>query len=195
MSARRKIILIFLLSFLYAFIRYVYFGPYHFPGDFFFILNKSFALSSAILLFLIIRSGKNCERKQWGKTVFVFVSLHVLLSVILFFKGYFDHSFRENPYLFWLNVLVGATAYFFLYRIFTGIKKMRIVPASIAYWKQLGWVVIFILIHTILWGAKSWLHPEKWYGSLVPITLVAFGTLSVALILLRNRRRKNVSRQ
>lgn len=39
--------------------------------------------------------------------------------------------------------------------------------------------------HVLVMGAEGWLQPEKWPGSLLPISLLSFGAISLTFLLRR----------
>ncbi len=177
-------VVLFFTTFIYAYIRYILYGPYSFPQDFFHILNKSLSFTSAILLFLIVLNSKNLNRKVWGKTLFWFVNLHIILSLILFFQGYYDKKFSQNALKSIGSVFWGLLAYFYLIKLFFSIKKGEIQPGGSLYFKKIGLLLMLLLLHVIFWGLNAWFQPRNWYGQLFPITLISAIIILTGLIYL-----------
>ncbi len=180
---RNFVIAIVIISWLYAFIRYNILKGIAFAHLPLYVTNKSMAISAIIILSTAaITFGEEGEKsRNYLNTIgFLLVILHVIMSVVVLNKSYFDTMFYKGRLtaLSELALLVGILAFISFFILFLN----RI--ASDKFRTTLGLIfnnnfisilgLIFLLFHTFFIGFKSWLNPEKWPGYLPPITLIGF---------------------
>ncbi len=175
------------LSLIYAIVRYVVYGPYTLAHDLLFIINKTFALSVVIGLLLLTLEKDNNVRKKLGKLSFYLTVGHAVLSLLLF-KSYFLLHLIRHPFLTFLSIFSGFLGLFWMYRLFMGIKKKKIRPLSYLYENHFMYIVIFSVLHVIFWGIYGWLSPGKWYGGLIPLTVLSAIILTFTFLGLKRKR-------
>ncbi len=170
---------IFLGFFLYAWLRYVSFGPYA-AADFLFILNKAFAFSVIGIMFTAYLpvAYRKLRRDILGYAAFYFTLAHFILSLILLPGKYYRHFHKPDGRIcfdFKMAVTTGIVAFFVLlviYYYFKQKKKSGVNP------KIFGCITciyyLALLGHVYFLGYENWAHPEKWHGGMPPITLISF---------------------
>ena len=170
---------IFLGFFLYAWLRYISFGPYT-NNDFLFVLNKSFAFSVIGIMFTAYLpvAYRKLRRDILGYAAFYFTLIHFILSLILLPGKYYHHYHKPDGRLcfdFKMAVIMGIVSFFVLlvmYCFFKLKKKSGINP------KIFGCLTctyyLTLLGHIYFLGYENWVHPEKWHGGMPPITLISF---------------------
>lgn len=182
-----------LISFIYAIIRYHVLGDVPWNDFPFFIFNKGIALVAFILLILNFSIGplKNIginvsegwlnSRKILGMVGFLFVLIHVFISMLLFKPEMFGKFFEENGRLTLyagLSMLGGVLAFVLLWvynlAFKTDLKEDQKFIHFITSRKYLLISFLFTMLHIFFMGYKGWLNPSGWNGGLPPISLVAF---------------------
>jgi len=178
-----KIFVIFLLTSIYTFVRYVIFGgvdAIHIPV---YLLNKSFSMAATIFIFLtILNYYKTNEEniKTFGKASLHFSFIHIMLSVSILSKAYYPKFFMSYKMnlIGVLVVLTGVlTAY--LLKVSSDNTKKLIAPKSFFLL-----INLFLGAHLFIMGFKGWLTIGKWHGSLPPISLVSFLFIIISLHIL-----------
>lgn len=194
--AAYPIFIIFSLSTGYAILRYNIFGGVLWSRLPLFVLNKAFALSGFILLIVSystlfstkIKTFNQEVLKHLGISGFLFILLHAGLSMLLFRPAVYSKFFDENG---WLTAFAGVSmlagilslillwiynmSFSLLYKEkFSLPLKQNIFNASII----LGGFHLFFM------GYSGWLEPEKWFGKLPPISLIAFCIFIIGMIFL-----------
>jgi len=176
-----KIIIIFILSFAYSFLRYNIFGNVPFYEIPTVIINKSISFSSIFILLLSSFSlikNKNEEYNFYINIFKITVYIHIFLSLAIFSQPYFPKIFIENKLNFLGNMLV-----------LSGVLSIGIISS-----KQFKFSIIylffFFLFHVYVLGYQVWLTPDKWNGLMPPITLISFVLIMTnLLIILKNKSR------
>ncbi len=160
-------------SLLYALLRYIVFGPVetiHIP---LYILNKSISLAAVLYLaytaYLHFKGDVEGKMK-WGPIAYSFTGLHIVLSLILISPAYYGKFYLASGKMSgkgeWI-LLLGALAAFawMKLRAHTTTPKMRYSLAIIT--------ALLTTLHLVVMGSSGWLTPEKWHGSMPPVSLVA----------------------
>ncbi len=173
------VILVFLLSFLYAWLRYVVFGPYT-SDDLLFILNKASAFTVVLNTFLAyspIRLSQ-LKRKIIGISSFYIALVHVILSLVLLPTGYYKNFHYDTGKLtttFGLAVFFGILALLALIAIFLYFKTRPRKEVNYRIFYQLTVAFyLFLALHILLIGYQNWFNVQGWYGGFPPITLISF---------------------
>jgi len=167
----------YLFTTIYTVVRYHIYGPVLWKDIFVFTFNKIIIFSAVFfLLFLNIFKLNNHSKNILTKTILVSIVLHIIFSAIIL-KPYYLKSFFEPGLGMSLtgniSLLFGSLAAVFF------ILKSQIDINPVLRKKVF---IIFAMIHLLVMGIKSWLNPDTWYGSLVPITLIGFIILALAII-------------
>ncbi|MCF6242943.1 MAG: hypothetical protein L3J74_16570 [Bacteroidales bacterium] len=178
--------IIFVLSFGYAILRYNIFGGVLWSRLPMYVVNKALSLSGFILL--MINYGtyfKNNTKPVRQKTIkhigisgFLFILLHAVLSLLLFRPAVYPKFFDENSWLTGftgISMLSGVVAIVLLWvynMSFTLLYKEKFTQRL----KQnlFNAAILITGFHLFFMGYKGWLTPEKWFGKLPPISLIAF---------------------
>lgn len=179
------ILLIFLFSTGYAVLRYNIAGGVLWSRLPMYVLNKSISLSGFILL-IISYSYADRKNALFGKELlkhigisgFLLILLHAVLSLLLFRPSVYPKFFDKNEWLTTpagISMLAGviAVVLMWVYNMsFTILYKEKIT----AQLKQniINSAMLLSGFHLFFMGYKGWLTPEKWFGKLPPISLIAF---------------------
>lgn len=198
--------LIVLLCLVYAITRYNIFGQVAWSHVPLFILNKSLSMASTVI-FLLATFSKYAKEggrlkhqtiiyKGFVSIAYLFVFLHVLISVILIGPIYYPKFFSSDGFYSFsseLALLSGVMGfYFFTILVLSkspNIKKIIFVTTHPWVYKTsfICVVVMLFMIHCLLIGASSWASPNTWPGFIPPISLLSFIVLAVTLFrLIRN---------
>lgn len=189
-STPYAIIIVLLLTSAYSIIRYNVFGNIPWNQLPLFILNKVLSFSGLILLTLNPLNKlfpKLINSKQtFLNTGFVFIFIHILLSLILMSPVNFSKLFSESG-LFTtfggISLASGAIAFTFLliciffrdYKYFEIIFNTRGITAI---------STLLPLLHMFFLGYSGWITPQKWQGGMPPITLLSFAFYSIGYLIL-----------
>lgn len=187
-STPYAIIIVVLLTSAYAIIRYNVFGNIPWNQLPLFILNKALSFSGLILLTLNPLNKlfpKLINSKQtFRNTGFVFIFIHILLSLILMSPINFSNLYSESG-LFTafggISLTSGIIAFTILliYIFFRDNKYFEIV------FHTRGIMLLFMLlplIHLFFLGYDGWTTPQKWQGGMPPITLLSFFVYSISYV-------------
>ncbi len=166
-------ICIIAFALVYALLRYIIFGPVetiHIP---LYILNKSMSLSAVLYLaytaYLHFKGDMEGKMK-WGPIAYSFTGFHIILSLILISPAYYGKFFLASGKLSgkgeWI-LLLGALAAFawMKMRAHTSTPKLRYSLAILT--------ALLTTLHLVVMGFSGWLTPEKWHGSMPPVSLIA----------------------
>ena len=180
--------LIFVLSFVYAIVRYHVFHevPWaHFP---LFIANKAISLSGLVFLGMALVQQDKLDRKAFGQWGAALIGAHILISFLIMNEHYFAKFFIANgEYTFQaeLSMLAGVIGAIFMCALLLSPPSSTSGHLSL----RLGWgraILICAAVHLAFMGYTSWLAPEDWPGYMPPITLIS---LIVAVYFFVRRRK------
>jgi hypothetical protein len=179
------ILFVFLFSTVYAVLRYNIAGGVLWSRFPMFVLNKSISLTGFILL-IISYSYSDRKNTIFGKELlkhvgisgFLLILLHAVLSLLLFRPSVYPKFFDQNEWLTTaagISVLTGviAAVLMWIYNMsFTILYKEKITTQL----KQniINSAMLLSGFHLFFMGYKGWFTPEKWFGKLPPISLIAF---------------------
>lgn len=173
------IIAILSASFVYAIIRYSFFGPIgmeHWPS---YITNKAISVFAVGLLALSAwnyAQGRKESSRQQGRLVWHAALIHSGLSLALLQADYYPAFFSTKGMnaMGELVILFGVIGTYALWQIshHSGINHHR--------FKQLA--CAFALLH-LLPMSTSWFTIEGWYGFMPPLSLISAIFASTALLL------------
>lgn len=185
-------IAVFLLCFVYAFVRYNVVRSVSFEQVPLYISNKAIALTSTILIGMSFLLGPLARffpatyvkhlslRKSIGVIGFGVASIHAIASLILFDKAYYSRFFLENGKLNWVGestMLFGILA--FLIFAIVSISSLPDIEERLQkdQWKviqRLGYAAyVFVLLHVGLMGYRGWFQADSWQYGMASITLIA----------------------
>ena len=194
-------VIIFLIVFAYAVLRYNVFKGVPIAQVPLYIMNKVFALVSVVLIGLSFAIGPVCRfskkfvsklylRKYFGLLGFGVASLHGLISLLLFNSAYYPKFFAEGGKLTMegeLSMLFGVLALFIF-----AIVSVTSVPSvekglHEKQWKfiqRIGYVAyVLVLLHVTVMGFVGWLKPSDWPGGLYPISMITFVIIAIVLLI------------
>lgn len=186
------------LTFAYAYVRYVHFGPIdpaHVP---LYITNKAVSWSATLLIGIAMLLGplarlfpRPCARWLWHRKTIGLLGAsltmaHLLLSLPIFNMFYYTSFFDLNGTLKYrteLSLLAGTLAWgMLLFPVGLSIPSVQS-NLSGRYWLRLQswnlWVLVLTFGHVAWLGWLGWFKPAEWYGGLPPITLLACGFIAV----------------
>ncbi|RLA09184.1 MAG: hypothetical protein DRQ60_08500 [Gammaproteobacteria bacterium] len=190
-----------LMTGLYAYTRYVYFGPIAESKIPLYISNKAISWSSVLLLCSSFAVGPlakltdRCQkwvayRQVFGLTGLWLATLHILVSMPIFNMFYYTGFFNLDGTLkvtTELSMLAGAVAWMVL--LFPAVVSLPAVAASMPAvgWRRvqrLGLVALLIIFSHVAWlGWSGWFLPADWFGGLPPITLISCGVIALLMLL------------
>lgn len=168
-----QFLLVLIFTTLYAVVRYCGFGGVsliHVPV---YVMNKSISMAASVALLMAAMSVARSLREAaifWGKACANLAFVHVLLSLSILSKGYFDKFFDNGKMSLAgeATVFFGAMAAYCIWRLNTRVMK----PAE---WRTTTAAVYTLVAgHLFAMGWDGWLQVQKWNGGLPPITLLSF---------------------
>jgi len=172
-------IAIFLLFFLYTWLRLVGYGTYT-RADFWFILNKSLAFSIIGIMFvayLPVAYGK-LKRNILGYFAFYFTLLHFILSIFLLPGKYYTYYHLPDGRLcfdFKMSVILGIVSFFALLAVYFYFKQKRKSGVNPKIFGCLTCIYyVGLLGHVYFLGYEHWAEPGSWPGGIPPATLISF---------------------
>ncbi len=175
------VIAVFFLAFAYAVIRYVVIGPYDINAIPLFIMNKAFAFSFVILLFIVnLHQIQSLDRALLGLMIYSMAILHLLLSAVLLPTTFFKTIFNSEGEILFSGasmVLFGIITFIFTVLIskvfFRAVKDMDY-GGSFKFEKLFFVFLTFLGLHLSVFHATRWFDVDSWYGHLPPISLLSF---------------------
>ncbi|MCX7833243.1 MAG: hypothetical protein N2490_03440 [Ignavibacteria bacterium] len=178
------IILIFIGIYVYAVLRYIIFGVTSWDQIPLFITNKALSFSGLLYFALspIVKYfTKRKDVKIYYLTGFIFICLHVIISLILLNKINYGKFYNESGTFkldSGISMLAGTVAFIFL--LYTNVVKK---DSSIITNKLLYSILsILPLVHLFFMGYKGWFSYDSWPGGMPPITLLSFILYTLGLI-------------
>ena len=179
--------LVFCLT--YAALRYIVFGnvsPAHMP---LFVGNKAVSWMALTLVGLAPLLRSKSSRAAVGTLGFQMAAVHGIASLALLSPAYFERLYDATGRLRWqgeISIVLGALALVLLSVLFFATTSGNSAPdASQPRNRYRGYgrlALILGLLHVAVWGYETWWTPEKWYGGLPPITLLATLTALACLV-------------
>ena len=180
------------LSLAYAITRYQIFGSVPWKDLPFYILNKAISMSAFILLVLSL-SLSTMQKMRWSiargligsrailtKSSFLLLLIHLLMSFLLFSSSNYEKFFVDDGSLTLyagLSMLGGVVAFVILWS-YQSDGESKNFDASVTF------LLLFLLaMHLYFMGYEGWIDYANWYGSMPPISLVAFVLLLFAFII------------
>jgi len=186
---------------LYAYTRYVYFGPIAESKIPLYISNKAISWSSVVLLSASFAVGplaalsSRCSswlnyRKALGLTGLWLATLHILVSLpifnIFYYTGFFnlDGTLKVTSEL---SMLAGAIAWMLL--LLPALASLPNIAASMSAvaWRRvqrLGLLALLITFIHVAWlGWNGWFLPADWFGGMLPITLLSCSVIALLFLL------------
>ena len=190
-----------LVTGLYAYTRYVYFGPIAESKIPLYISNKAISWSSVVILSgsymlgpLAILTGRFkgwlSYRKPLGMIGLWLATLHILASLPIFNMFYYTGFFNVDGTLkvtTELSMLAGAVAWMVL--LLPAAASVPSIAESISklHWRiiqRLGLIALLITFCHVAWlGWHGWFLPAEWFGGMPPITLLSCGAILLLLLL------------
>ena len=176
-----KILLIFIISFLYAIIRYNVFGNVEWDEIPLFITNKAISITIIfLLLFSIQKNSSSSTKKKIWKIIFILSSIHVFISFRLLGPEYYPKFYTTNELNLYgyLTLLFGIVAFLGIIILNSdGLlpteKDKLIIPEQIK--NAISKIIPYtIAVHLFVMGFRGWITPLDWHGYLVPISLIGF---------------------
>lgn len=189
----RVIIGTFLISYVYAILRYNVFGSIPWKDIPFFIFNKAISLTALAVLILgfslkpldniglKISSTFLKTRGAFGMLGFLLTLIHVLISFMILNSSYFKKFFLEDgtlSLLASLSMIGGVLSFVVLWCYNLSLQdKYKTNKVFIQIFSSQNFVLLtifFVGIHLFFMGYSGWLTPLKWQGGLPPISLISF---------------------
>lgn len=192
LSMRIFTILLFLLFYTYAVLRY-HFGKEVSWNDWLFIFNKAIAWMGFTLIALsIIKQSQlkrfNLSRKSLGMTGFVFAFCHAIFVLILFNSIHYPKFYTgiEINFLGWISLCIGIIS--LLIFTFPFIAALKNYPNKSKVFRLGKYGVLVNLFHPLVIGFAGWFSPSEWPYYLPPITMLAVltGIFVLCLRLIKN---------
>jgi len=188
----------FLISLVYAILRYNIFKEVPWTDLPIYILNKAVALTIIILIFynLVSKNNKSEDSKYLWIAVFFLTILHVLLSSVILIPEYFGKFYNGNKLNLTGSISLLAGIFAFLGFIIKGVilyqgSNKTNVKNNSPWLIQLKYLNhLFIGVHLFVMGFLGWFTPSHWPGWLPPISLLAFLLLILSTLMYRSNARK-----
>lgn len=186
--ARRTLVIVLFVCSVYAILRYHVFKGVewtHFP---LFIMNKIFAFSGFVLLLLSFalepvyrRLGPLWfeSRKYIGRSGFVLIIIHILMSFLLFRPAVYDKFFGAEGNLNaigeWsmLAGVMGIAAYILIQNSYSKMEESSGFQAFIRSPFFGLTALLFSAFHVGILGFEGWMTPGDWPGGMPSISLVS----------------------
>ena len=190
-----------LITGLYAYARYVYFGPVVESKIPLYISNKAISWSSVVVLSSSFAIGPLVTfssrfepwlryRRPLGLIGLWLATLHILVSIPIFNLFYYTGFFNLDGTLKMtteLSMLAGALAWMVL--LIPAVASVPSVAESLAgrSWRQLqhlGLLALVITFGHVAWLVwHGWFVSADWFGGMPPITLLSCGIIAVLMLL------------
>ncbi len=163
----------------YATLRYNVFGTVSWTDLPLFVLNKSIAWTSIILLALSYLWRDKSDARTAGCLGVALASTHILISLVLLSCDYFPRLVNGGklPFTGQLSLLAGVGAIVSL--SLPALGSLQAVRESLGEvrwrrWQRIGYAALALsALHTLAYGLDGWLRPHMWPGGLPPITLLS----------------------
>ncbi len=160
------------VAFLYALIRYHFFGTTTVQNIPLYLGNKVMAINGVVFFIVYLFRKKNY---YIGGLSYVFILGHLTLSLLLlnphYFPNFFD-AYSGFTGLINLSLLFGVLSFLGLW-IYHQIKKGNTLFAVFTTTVLLNSILTGAALHLFFMGIQGWVEPSNWKGGLPPITLIA----------------------
>jgi hypothetical protein len=163
-------VVVFAATLLYAGVRYLFFGPVPLEQLPSYVVNKAFAFSAAIALFIgaVHRlKGRDSLLQQWARASFGFAFAHTLLSFALWSREYYPRFFgaaKMNLTGEFILLFGAMAAWLYTIPIWSKVKNFRQITILAA---------LFLALHAGAMGFANWVKPNEWPGDMPPISLLS----------------------
>ncbi len=207
-------LLILSFTFVYVLIRFVVIKGVHWSHIPLYITNKAFAWSASTLIvinFIIIPlsdwnnsiiSKLKSKRPEIANSALIFSFLHIIISLVLFHREYFNNFFNSENTLSLageLSMLSGLFTFIVLVLFFVNVQNMLSFQSFLDYFisgKRVGLVLLILLvIHISSMGFQNWFAPKQWPGYLPPVTLFAAIDIITGIFIILHFRNKTTIRK
>ena len=190
------IIIVLILTSLYAILRYNVFGNTPWNQLPLYILNKILSFSGLLLITLNLSAKLLPRLKNSKQTLgiigFILIFIHILLSLILSSPLNYSKLYTDSG-LFsafgGISLSSGAIAFTFLL-IYIFYEKSKTIQNIFQNHRITAIQSLLPLIHLFFLGCSGWITPQKWQGGMPPITLISFILYSVGLLIATAKRNK-----
>jgi len=193
-------IIILVITFVYAIIRYNVIKGIPWQDLPLFISNKAIALAAVVFIALSFVLGPLARvwpgiftrfqylRKYFGLLGFSLGAVHAFISLLIFTPAYYPRFFTDAKLniIGELSMLFGVISFFIF--LLVAISDIPSVERSMKYdaWLKIqrtGYLALFfVLLHVFVMGFEGWFKPETWPGGLLPISLIAFIITAITLL-------------
>ena len=182
-----------ILCIAYAIVRYNVAGNVPWKDVPVFVLNKGISLASLVLLIGSLSLGPLCNlgvrisesilhaRKSMGIIGFIYVLMHLLMSMSILNPGYFpkffasDHTLSLQGSIIVMAGILGFTlAGIHHFGFKEGVKRAYPIIVAAKSKKIVVCTMFFFGAHVFFMGFKGWLGIDQWHGGLPPISLLSF---------------------
>lgn len=184
-------ILAFLISAIYATIRYNLIQGASWSDWPVFTLNKAFGVSSLLLLVVAVVRYRLRPLLSNAKILYMsglFGGIHILISCMLLSPAYYEKLFLDGKLtaIAGLSMLWGAVA-----AVLFISKAAKKDSQAIGTMRSLALVCCITALHVAFQGFQSWLTPYDWPGFIPPLTLISFlGSIVALLVTINTKRNK-----
>ena len=177
----KHITIVFLVSVIYAIIRYNVFGKVPNSAIPLFVFNKAISMLALYFLGLSFfhsfnQKNKKNTSKYYGLMGLYASWIHIIFSLVNYLLGHYQKLRLPSGHF--LNttgiiaILAGIICTIFLYKIWKMRKTCRI-----NWFQRLNLLAKYsfmaIFIHLLFLGGSSWMNTSNWPGYLPPITLLS----------------------
>jgi hypothetical protein len=200
----RIIITVLILSTLYAILRYHVFKDVAWSRFPLFIMNKAISFAGFILLVISFSAGSffrkqagswHTAQKFLGRTGFVLIILHIVMSLLLFRPEVYDKFFTEEGILNGTGELsmmlgcMGMVALIMIQNSYQNYEKdnfIQKVSRSGGFYLAM---LAFSVLHIGILGFEGWMTPREWPGGLPSVSFISAVFFLSALLLLLFRKK------
>lgn len=199
---RRVVLITTVLSIGYAILRYNILGNISWKDTPIYVLNKGISLSSLILLTVNfslaplknigLRISDNWlnARKSIGIIGFLYVFIHVLMSISILNPKYYSVFFIEDGTLSVrgvLSLLGGMLSFIFLgiyaIRFKPSLRDNKTIIAIVTSKSILIYTMLFTGVHLFFVGYTGWFTMLEWQGGLIPISLISITLIFLGFLI------------
>jgi len=195
-------IIILLVIFTYAIVRYHIVRGVSWDNFPLYISNKAISLSSLVFISISYMLGSLARfipgsfvkalpsRKFFGLLGFGLGAIHALISAIIISPAYYARFYAQNGKLTLNGEMIlafGVLAFFtFLIVAITSLPSVaeKLDNKEWLAMQRLGYLgLILLLLHVFILGRAGWFRPDAWQAGMMPISLAAAIVVTFTLIL------------